>query len=181
MQDLINFRDFGDCSAANGSRVRADRLYRCGQLVNFGAAATSQILRLDFAIIADLRYVSEQVGAPSPWPVAKAACVVAHQNDKTSAPHLALLARAHLTMPDIAEFYHSIYREHAFDAAYRSLFAEVINSMAKRRGRTLVHCTAGKDRTGLFCALILETLGVDRETVIADYLASQDAPWAPCK
>jgi len=115
------------------------------------------------------------VGVPSLWPVATAACVVAHRNDKASAPHLALLGRADLTLPDINEFYHSIYREHAFDAAYRSLFAEVVNAMAKRRGRTIVHCTAGKDRTGLFCALILETLGVDRETVIADYRASQHA------
>jgi protein tyrosine/serine phosphatase len=41
--------------------------------------------------------------------------------------------------------------------------------MARSQGAALVHCAAGKDRTGVVCALALETVGVTREEVVADY------------
>jgi protein-tyrosine phosphatase len=39
-------------------------------------------------------------------------------------------------------------------------------------GPTLVHCAAGKDRTGVFVALVLDAVGVDRDAVVADYALS---------
>jgi protein-tyrosine phosphatase len=39
-------------------------------------------------------------------------------------------------------------------------------------GATIVHCAAGKDRTGVVCALALEAVGVPRAAVVADYLAT---------
>jgi protein-tyrosine phosphatase len=67
-----------------------------------------------------------------------------------------------------------IYRDLAgtaqADAAYKSLLAELLHA----KGPTLFHCTAGKDRTGWGAALILSLLGVPRETVIADFLVSNE-------
>lgn len=40
------------------------------------------------------------------------------------------------------------------------------------RGSTLVHCAAGKDRTGVVVALALDVIGVDRDAIVADYLAT---------
>jgi protein-tyrosine phosphatase len=42
-------------------------------------------------------------------------------------------------------------------------------------GATIIHCTAGKDRTGVAVALVLDTLGVPRETIVADYLYTNEA------
>ena len=39
----------------------------------------------------------------------------------------------------------------------------------------MIHCFAGKDRTGFTVALVLETLGVDRDAILADFLRSNDA------
>ncbi|MGQ0480213.1 MAG: tyrosine-protein phosphatase [Pseudonocardia sp.] len=41
-------------------------------------------------------------------------------------------------------------------------------------GATLVHCAAGKDRTGVFCALVCDAVGVTREAVVQDYVLSND-------
>ncbi|PQM46019.1 hypothetical protein C1Y40_03819 [Mycobacterium talmoniae] len=41
--------------------------------------------------------------------------------------------------------------------------------------RVLTHCLAGKDRTGLTVAVVLEAVGVDRDAIMADYLRSNDA------
>ena len=52
---------------------------------------------------------------------------------------------------------------------YRTLFAHLLEDSAP----LVIHCTAGKDRTGFACALILHTLGVSRDTISEDYLADQ--------
>src|SRR5699024_7844526 len=49
-----------------------------------------------------------------------------------------------------------------------SLLAEAAKPLSEGE-MTLVHCTAGKDRTGVFVALMLELAGVDRETIVHDY------------
>lgn len=50
--------------------------------------------------------------------------------------------------------------------------AQVIQAIAHNAGGTLVHCAAGKDRTGLVVALSLLATGTDQDTVIADYASS---------
>jgi hypothetical protein len=47
-----------------------------------------------------------------------------------------------------------------------------IRTIANARGAVLVHCAAGKDRTGVVVALALDAAGVDRDTIVSDYLAT---------
>jgi protein-tyrosine phosphatase len=59
--------------------------------------------------------------------------------------------------------------------------AQAIRSIAVADGPVVVHCTAGKDRTGLVAALILTALGVDYGTVAADYVVTTSnlvGPWS---
>jgi protein-tyrosine phosphatase len=176
MAELINFRDFGGHPVPDGRRVRTDRLYRCGQFEGVGAPAVDRLLGMDFALIADLRYETEQRRHPSPWPDSYAGRILAHGEDRPTAPHLTLLSRAGLDLEAVDRFYLDFYRSLPFDALYRPLFARVIAAIAAEQGRTLIHCAAGKDRTGLLCSLVLDTLGVERPAILADYLASARAP-----
>lgn len=48
----------------------------------------------------------------------------------------------------------------------------VIRMIASAQGAVVVHCTAGKDRTGLVAALILTALEIDRDVIVADYAAT---------
>jgi len=52
-------------------------------------------------------------------------------------------------------------------------FASVARLIASSTGPTLVHCTAGKDRTGLVIGVLLTAVGVSREDVVADYARTQ--------
>ncbi|MGZ4278105.1 MAG: tyrosine-protein phosphatase [Solirubrobacteraceae bacterium] len=47
-----------------------------------------------------------------------------------------------------------------------------LHDVAYATGGVVVHCAAGKDRTGMLCAFALETIGVERAAVIADYVAT---------
>ena len=54
-------------------------------------------------------------------------------------------------------------------------FAKGVAAIADEEGATLFHCRIGKDRSGVFAALLLKLLGVSDEDIIADYLLSGDA------
>jgi hypothetical protein len=57
----------------------------------------------------------------------------------------------------------------------RSALVEALRLMAKSSSLPLVfHCTAGKDRTGVLAALVLDILGVERDVIVADYLITAD-------
>jgi hypothetical protein len=52
--------------------------------------------------------------------------------------------------------------------------AEAVRAIARSHGAVLVHCAAGKDRTGVLVALALDAAGVDRAVIAADYMASDE-------
>jgi protein-tyrosine phosphatase len=53
-------------------------------------------------------------------------------------------------------------------------FVGALEDIVASSGATLVHCAAGKDRTGMVCALALESVGVSREAIVADYVATAE-------
>lgn len=55
---------------------------------------------------------------------------------------------------------------------------ELVREVANAQGATLIHCAAGKDRTGVSVALLLRLVGVPRDAVVADYLATTAAEQA---
>lgn len=65
----------------------------------------------------------------------------------------------------------AVYRWFVTSPSARAGFAEAVRHIAAAAGRpVLYHCSAGKDRTGWLSALVLHVLGVDQDTVMADYL-----------
>ncbi|MFE2108739.1 tyrosine-protein phosphatase [Kitasatospora sp. NPDC059463] len=68
-----------------------------------------------------------------------------------------------------------LYRWFVTDRIARERFADVLRLLADPAGAPLLfHCSAGKDRTGWTAAVLLTALGVDRETVVTDYLLTNE-------
>ena len=66
------------------------------------------------------------------------------------------------------------YRRFPTLGGARNAVRQVISLLASGRP-VITHCFAGKDRTGFTVAVVLESLGVDRDAILADYLRSNDA------
>ena len=177
MSKLINLRDFGGKPTLSGGRVTAGRLFRSGHLAGLDAESLDRLHAMDFAEIVDLRYADERDEKRSPWPPAQFDRVIAHDGATgEDAPHLRIMKAAMAGSGSIDEAYIAFYSALPFDRWYRPLFATALARIAATDGHVLIHCTAGKDRTGTLVALLLDLLGVSRGEIVTDYLRSRDAP-----
>jgi protein tyrosine/serine phosphatase len=84
-------------------------------------------------------------------------------------PHLAALLRDDLTAESVSAYMHEVYRGFAFEARHIDLYRNWFHGLLNEGGPAILHCAAGKDRTGLGCALTLMALGVSEDDVFADY------------
>lgn len=80
--------------------------------------------------------------------------------------------QAGMALPNMPALYQSIVTDEVSVVQIKKVL-EVIND-PKRTGAILWHCTEGKDRCGIISALFLLSKGVDRETVIRDYLKTNE-------
>lgn len=168
----VNFRDFGGYRTPDGI-VKWRKLFRCGSLGMLETSSHEEFSDLGISVICDLRRDDEVEISPSP--VAPPFDCRLHI---PIAPGSSAMLRASLEDPsqtadDRMQFMQDITRELARNHhdEYRRLFEALLAA----EGGFLLHCSAGKDRTGFGAALILTTLGVDSQTVMDDYLLSNRA------
>lgn len=174
---IVNLRDFGDMTTRDGRRVVPGRLFRSGHLGHLTPDGIAAISRLGITLVADLRFAKEREEAPSQWPVGDVVPVLSVAGGvEGEGPHVAVLRKGGLDPDAIDAFYVDFYRAIPFDPHFRALFAEIIRTMSLSSGGTLIHCSVGKDRTGILVALIQHMLGVPRARIVADYMETRNAP-----
>lgn len=157
--------------------MRRDCLYRSGAPHAAIGDELHRLISMDFELIADLRYSGERGSEPSPWPSDGAERVLFHDGDaNVEAPHIAPMRDGTMNEEISDRLYVQLYRDLPFDRHYRPLISRVLTRLPSIEGRMLVHCTAGKDRTGMVVALIHHALGVSRDDIFADYLKSSQDP-----
>ncbi|MGE0385493.1 MAG: tyrosine-protein phosphatase [Gammaproteobacteria bacterium] len=170
----VNLRDFGGYAAADGRRVRRGRLFRSGTLAHLSGDAQEALLEMGIEVICDLRRQNELDHEPTPFPD--------HRPRRVHLPieagnSQALREQMHRVRTDpgqVVAFMTALNRELARDCAAQ--FGQMVQALLEAGDAAfLVHCSAGKDRTGFGAALILSLLGVPRETVVEDFLLSNTA------
>ncbi|MFH9350345.1 tyrosine-protein phosphatase [Kitasatospora sp. NPDC017646] len=165
---LVNFRDSAVLSDPEGLRIRPGVLYRSAQPYPAAdGAVVAQLRSCDIRTIVDLRDPRET--RPADWAAAEAAgiaVVAAPVNPATDA--LTARMATMTTAADLGEFY-LLLAESAPEAVAAAVEATT------RPGAVLLHCAAGKDRTGLLTALLLDLLGVPAERIVDDYARTADA------
>ena len=174
-QALDNFRDYGGYAVAEG-RVARGHLYRSAHQAKATDADLDRLAALNLATVVDLRRPSERRAQPSRRPANWVGRVIesAH-DDGGEAPHIIFLKTADLTEASGRAFMTDTYRRLPFEAAHIDLFSRYFSALAESDGPVLIHCAAGKDRTGLLAALTHSLLGVSRDDLIADYLLTNVA------
>jgi protein-tyrosine phosphatase len=159
LEGCLNFRDLGGY-AAGGGTVRHGQIYRADDLSKLSPADMARLEELGVSIVIDLRSGEELDRAPNPL-----------RGRPGFAYHHAPLLDGVNSTPDQPPEIQSL------PEMYKSLLSNagpqirgVFQVLSRREGRGAVfHCTAGKDRTGVIAALILNLCGVADGDIIADY------------
>ncbi|MDP9090213.1 MAG: tyrosine-protein phosphatase [Pseudomonadota bacterium] len=168
-----NFRDLGGYHSRAGREIRWGRVFRTGVLSYFTPRDQQHLHRLAVRTICDLRRFEEREHEPTRWPDAD----TQHLSwDDGSAPPTIRRIVADQSHPYTAVGMHAAMIE-----LYRALpawMAPRLRGMFERIAQgglpLIVHCAAGKDRTGIAAALLLEALDIPRATIIQDYLLTND-------
>ncbi|MFI7167149.1 tyrosine-protein phosphatase [Rhodococcus erythropolis] len=175
-----NLRDVGGYRTGDGRTVAYRTLYRGEALVMPGGSSSYAIYNKDSKLeyrdlgvrtIVDLRAQTEIDRASSAWPLACGATLVelpiAEGGEGADTNYMAMLLDGRMAafgIENMSTFYTELLERRALvlGAAYRLLADNGKLPM-------LIHCAAGKDRTGVFIALVLSSIGVSDEDVVSDY------------
>jgi len=170
LQGTPNFRDFGGYRGADNRQVKWGFLFRSGQLSTLSDQDLDVLANLGLDLICDFRRLEEQQSDPSRLPQQSRPRVASLPIIPGSNSRFFEEAEADVGGRDaMFDFMVEINRDFAEGqaATYARMFQEIL---ALDNARVLVHCAAGKDRTGFAAAIILLALGVPRETVMRDYM-----------
>ena len=167
LQGASNFRDLGGYATADGRTVRWRQIFRSNHLGHLTEADIGVVRELGVKHAFDFRGTDERTAA---------ACAVkeiaVHSLPIEPTVVAALRARRAsgllLSSADAVEVMRESYRNYVRQntPSFRALFALLLED----RAPLVIHCTAGKDRTGFACALIQHSLGVPDEQIAEDYL-----------
>jgi protein-tyrosine phosphatase len=167
LESATNFRELGAISTRHGRRIRAGLLYRSGELCNLSPIDLERAAALGISDIVDLRTPDQREARPTRWPAAPAAARWA-QDGETSAGELhTLLIDPAVVASSVRERMIGIYQ--VLPEEQRDSYRLMLRQLAESSGALLVHCTAGKDRTGIIIAFLLDALDVSREAIEAEY------------
>ena len=160
---LYNLRDTGGYRAAGGTS-RWGKLLRSDALHRIDATGRDRLAEIGVAHIIDLRGGDERATAPS---AVDGLEVTVHHLPVFDDADPAAQATTHVGLVPVYD--------HIVDERGAQLVDAIrVIIAADDDDAVLVHCTAGKDRTGLVVAFALAAAGVDRDDVVADYAATAE-------
>jgi protein-tyrosine phosphatase len=178
LDGAVNVRDLGGLPTVDGGETVAGRLLRGDNLQDLSPADVKKLVhRIGLTTVVDLRSAFElESEGPAPLDAIASVRHVHHSivpavGDRSEAVAAALLARREA---DLRRYPNNHWTGH-----YLGYLEErpddvtaALRSIAQSSGAAIVHCAAGKDRTGVIVALALSTAGVTDEAIVADYAAT---------
>src|ERR1700730_15283115 len=179
LEGAKNFRDLGGYRTADGHYVRWGLVYRSGYLVNLTPKDSDYLNTLGIRLVCDVRADGERLRAPDPdqWagnaPELLPVPIGPNRDGTLSAEDLKKrVAKINAESKDSVRGY-----DYAITDAAQ--YGKILHRIAAGDLPAVEHCTSGKDRTGVFSAILLTALGVPREVVIRDYLLTNQYLLAP--
>lgn len=183
---LPNLRDLGGFPAADGRTTRPGMLYRSADLTGLRPADIDEFRGLGIRTIYDLRSANERNERPDPaFPGVRQVdldvladverTITANLGDFFSDPAVVAEASERFAPDAVRDRVRGTYRDlvsmPSARTAYRGFYLGLLEANS---APAVVHCTAGKDRTGWAAASFLALMGVARDDIYADYLLTND-------
>jgi protein-tyrosine phosphatase len=178
LEGAKNFRDLGGYRAGDGRYVRWGLVYRSDYLVDLTAKDSEYLNGLGIRLVCDVRSDAERARSPDHW-VGNApeffSIPIGPNRDGTLTPEelKQRVAALNSESKDATRGYDRL----AID--YAPQFGNILRRLAAGDLPAVEHCSSGKDRTGVFSAILLTGLGVPRDIVIQDYLLTTRYLLAP--
>jgi len=171
MKTIDNFRDFGGYATTDNRRLRSGRVYRSGTLDNVRGEDFYWLQALGLKTIVDLRGPQEKNMPPTLAGARRIDLPIELENRAREKLQPLMTKRG--AEHEVVDILKQMYRDLADEAWPQAsqLFQILLNAEAYP---VLIHCRAGKDRTGFMCALVQQAVGVERDAVFQDYLKTNE-------
>lgn len=173
-----NLREAGGFATAGGARLQTGRLFRSGQLETAGEDLAGVLASLKVATIVDMRTDSERQVPRGAAFHGFAGQVLSPEGEDNTIPHSVDVFRHLGSIDEIKAHYRGIYAKLPKGPRFRQAASHYVKAVAAAAQTpdeaVLIHCFAGKDRTGLAVALMHLALGVHKDDVYANYLQTND-------
>ena len=180
LKSLKNTRDLGGFSTIDGRHIKPHKLIRSGHLASATKEDINKLIdTYSLRYVVDLRTEAEIHEKPENLPV----CIERYFLPLLDSSFLGI-ARDEYSIKswfnmfessdrDPEDIFCDMYDILVFGERANIFVREFFDILLKSDNAVLWHCSAGKDRVGIMTMLVLLALGVDKETIIKDYMATR--------
>ena len=175
LDGVHNFRDYGGYAAAGGARVKTGLLWRSAQHGDASADDLAAIHALGITTVIDLRGPSERAAKPCLRHPEFDAQVLFHADETAGLALHTEAADGVITAAEARAAMQRLYQGIPFRENLVPMVRRYFEVLLHADGPSLVHCVAGKDRTGFAVALAQHALGVSSDDIQADYVLTNQA------
>jgi protein tyrosine/serine phosphatase len=174
-EGIENFRDFGGYDTVCGRGLKPGVLFRSANHARATDRDLETLKALGVSVIVDLRRPVERAREPSRrWPGFQGTVI---END-IDGGYVDWVDALKAVDEIGADWFHQdsleFYRKAPYEDRHLDLFRRYFQALADTDGAVVVHCAAGKDRTGMLCAFTQHLAGVHRDDILQDYLLTND-------
>lgn len=173
---IHNLRDFGGYRSAHGRAVKTGLLFRSGQHVGASDEDLQAVDALGLGTVIDLRGNGERALHPCRRGAGFSADVIFFDGETSNLPPHMDIDENTSTAQFAYDRMVSTYTRMVHNPPMIDLFGRYLRALDEREGGSLVHCFAGKDRTGVAVMLVQHVLGVSQEDQMREFLLTNAAP-----
>ena len=175
LDGVHNVRDYGNYAAADGARVKSGLLWRSAQHGDATDQDLADMHALGIRTVIDLRGPSEREANPCRRHPEFAAQVFAYPEETAGLALHTEAADGVITAAEARSAMVRLYEGIPFRENLVPMIRCYFEVLRRAEGPSLVHCVAGKDRTGFAVALAQHVLGVSHDDILADYVLTNQA------
>ena len=182
LKNTKNMRDMGGIPAADGRKIKSGKLIRSGRICRLPESAKTALENMRIDTVIDMRTPKETEEHP---PTLLDGAVYHNFPLTTTATSEILTGKSMAKIQYVqskriknefgtAENYmNEMYKIIVFDTASQEKLKKIFRLFIEEENCILFHCNSGTDRTGIVAMLLESALGVDKETIVEDYMASR--------